>query len=176
MKANESFLSFHSRLSVQAACCNWSTEEEQSVKREFFIGRITDTDVQSTRIHKNPDHEGTLKLALQLKKCASASIEFPKILPHKKSIHTSVYLKWNRSRLFWSNLRKGADKVLPTNNTVRTERTNLRLNRVFFCGHAYSAGIRKVCPAREVECRSCQKKHHIAEMCNSTKPRVNRVE
>ena len=31
METNESFLSFHSRLSAQAACCNWTEQEERSV-------------------------------------------------------------------------------------------------------------------------------------------------
>ena len=46
----------------QAACCNWSTAEEESVVRDPFIRRVRDTDVQRKRIRKNPDHDGTLKL------------------------------------------------------------------------------------------------------------------
>ena len=61
MEANESFLSFYSRLSAQAACCNWTEQEERSVIRDLFIGRIRGSDVQSTLIGKNPGHTGTLK-------------------------------------------------------------------------------------------------------------------
>ena len=74
MEANESFLSFHSRLSAEAACCSWSEEEEQIVVRDLFIGRFRDTDVQSKLIRKHQDHAGTLKLALELEKGASASM------------------------------------------------------------------------------------------------------
>ena len=48
MEANESFLSFYSRLSAQAAFCNWTEQEERRVVRDLFIGRIRGSDVQST--------------------------------------------------------------------------------------------------------------------------------
>ena len=64
MEANESFLSFHSRLSAQAACCNLTEQEERSMVRDLFVGRIRGSDVQSTLIRKNQDHAGTLNLAL----------------------------------------------------------------------------------------------------------------
>ena len=85
MKANESSLLFHSRLSAQAACCNWTEQEERSVVRDLFNGRIRDSDVQSTLIRKNPDSAGTLKLALEPEKGASTSMEFQKILRHNKN-------------------------------------------------------------------------------------------
>ena len=52
MEANKSFLSFHSRLTAQAPCCNWTEQEECSVVRDLFIGRIRDSNVQSTLIRK----------------------------------------------------------------------------------------------------------------------------
>ena len=50
--------------------------------RDLFIGRIRDTAVQSTLIRQNHDHHEILKLALELEKSASASMEFQKLVPH----------------------------------------------------------------------------------------------
>ena len=93
MEANESFLSFHSRLSAHAACSKWSATEKKSVVRELFKGRVRDTDVQSRLGRKNHDHDRTLKLALELEKGASASMDFQKILPHNKNSSPSSLLQ-----------------------------------------------------------------------------------
>ena len=92
MEANESFLSFHSRLSAQVACCNWTEPEKRSVVRDLFIGRIRDPGLQSTLIRKYPDANGTLKLVLELEKGTFTSMEFQKILPHKKNTTSSFSL------------------------------------------------------------------------------------
>ena len=65
MEAYESFLSFHSLLSAQAACCNWTTDEEHSVVRDLFTGRIRDADTQSTLIRKKPRSRRHLKTSVR---------------------------------------------------------------------------------------------------------------
>ena len=108
MEANESFLSFHSRLSAQAACCNWTEQEERSAMKDLFIRRFRDSDVQSTLIRKNPDATGTSKLALELEKGTSTSLEFQKILPHNKNI-SSLFslLKIKQEPPFSAQSRRG---------------------------------------------------------------------
>ena len=132
MKANESSLSFHSRLSAQAACCNWTEQEERSVVRDLFIGRIRDSDVQSTLIRKNPDSAGTLKLALESEKGASTSMEFQKLMRHNKNAFFLVCLKQNRSQLFPYNRVGLVVNLLSADRTHRIEKIKTHLGRVTF--------------------------------------------
>ena len=175
MEANESFLSFHSRLSAQAACCNWMEPEERSVVRDFFIGRIRDPDVQSTLIRKNPDEDGTLKL--ELEKGTSTTMEFQEILPHNKNNTSSFSLpKIKQEPAFSVQSRRGGGQSSSRKPNVSDKKGQSSSRSCYFCGNTYSPDDRKICPARDVdECRTCKKKGHFAKVCNSRR-RINRVE
>ena len=176
MEANESFLSFHSRLSAQAACCNWTEPAERSVVRDLFIGRIRDPDVQSTLIQKNPDADGTLKLALELEKGTSTSMEFQTILPHNKNNTSSFSLpKIKQEPAFSVQSRRGGGQSSSRKPNVSDKKGQSSSRSCYFCANTYSPDHRKNCPARDVECRTCKKKGHFAKVCNSRRT-VNRVE
>ena len=159
MEANESFLSFHWRLSAQAARCNWTEQEERSVVRELFIGRIRDPDVQSTLIHKNPDAAGTLKLALEVEKGTSTSLEFQKVLPLNKNGSSSFSLpKIKQEPPFSVQSCRGGGQFFSRYQNGSDKKGQNLSRSCYFCGNTYSPNHRKSCPARDVECRTCKKK------------------
>ena len=176
MEANQSFLSFHSRLSAQAACCNWTEPEERSVMRGLFIGLIRDSDVQSTLIRKNPDAAGTLKLALELEKGTSTSMEFQQILPHKMNVSSPFSLpKVKQEPTFSVQSHRGGGQFSSRKQNGSDKKDQNSSRSCYFSGNTYSPDHRKSCPARDVECLTCKKKGHFAKVCNSRR-RVNHVE
>ena len=165
MEANESFLSFHSRLSAQEACCNWTEQEERSVVRDLFIGRIRDPDVQITLIRKNPDAAGTLKLALELEKTTSTSMEFQKILPHNKNTTSSFSMPKIKIRTsILRTITSGGGQFSSCKQSVSDKKGQSSSRSCYFCGNTYSPDHRKNCLARDVECRTCKKKD-ISQKC-----------
>ena len=168
MEANKSFLSFHSRLSAQAPCCNWTEQEECSVVRDLFIGRIRDSNVQSTLIRKNPEVAGTLKLALELEKGASTSMEFQKFLPHNKSASSSFSLpKIKQEPTSSVQSRREGGQSSSRKQNIPDKKGQISFRSCYFCGNTYSPHHRKSCPARDVECLTCKKKGHFAKVYNT---------
>ena len=65
------------------------------------------------------------------------------------------------------------DNLRPPQNAPDRKNQN-QSKSCYFCSNTFSADHRKSCQARDVECRSCKKKGHLAKMCNSER-RVKRV-
>ena len=114
---------FKSRLSDQETCWNWTELEERSVVRDLFIGRFCDSDVQSTLIWKNPDHAGTLKLALELEKGASRKgWNSRKKLSHNKKPSSCSLPKINKNQFFETIVSGLGVTLLTANRTPGPEK------------------------------------------------------
>ena len=113
---------------------------------DLVIGRIRDSDVQITLIRKNPDSGGTLKLALELEKDASVSLEFQEILPHNKNASSFSLPKTKQEPTFSIQLRRGGGQSSSHRQNAPDRKNQNPSRSCYFCGNTYSLDHRKNCP------------------------------
>ena len=177
MQDNDSFSSFYTRLSAQIALCNWPLDQERATLKDLFIGRICNVDVQRLLIRAKANLDDTLQLALENEKGAKTSEQFQKLLPHNNATSTST----NSIRVK-EEPTSSVQQFKNQGNSSRgggVNRPNQQQNQnkpCFFCGNPFSLEHRRPCPAREATCNACKKKGHFAQVCNTTKRRVNMVQ
>ena len=171
----EGLEAFYLRLTGQAALCGWTIDQEKEVVRDIFIAKMRYKDIQRELcIRPGATPEDSLKSALLQEQGAQTATDLQRQLGSSSSMGNfspSGTTSGHNSRIkqeptFSVQGKKLSDRISRAQSS-KSKMNNEKSKSCYFCGNRFSANHKQSCPARNVICRNCSKKGHLAKCCNS---------